>query len=244
MNHLQRTIMTGLILVISALEFGCGEHETNVPAVKLTASTVTSQTDATVHTHSVTIPFTDVSASPTTNSYQYRSSASNGHSHVIALSKQQVIDINNGMRLVITSSAPDSGTTHTHSWVIQGGELLYDKNCYNCHSNDNRGRAPMNVSFNGNQTDAIMNPGGAPTSTTAAAIPDPGYMPSATVSVYGAALYAANCAACHGAQATSAKQNRTFTQIKAAISNNSGGMSSFSGLTDSQLQAIATALAK
>jgi hypothetical protein len=139
MNYAKRIIVICAILAVTALEFGCGGgDETNPPTVKLTASAITSQSDATAHTHIVSLPFTDVSASPTTDIYQYRSETINGHSHVIAITKQQMIDLNNGMRLNLTSSAPITGAIHTHTWIIQGGDLLYDKNCYNCHSNNNR----------------------------------------------------------------------------------------------------------
>jgi mono/diheme cytochrome c family protein len=83
---------------------------------------------------------------------------------------------------------------------------------------------------------AVINPAGAPLSTSTAVTPDPNYSTSTVVSLDGSALYAANCAGCHGPLATSSKQNRTFSQIK-------GGMGSL-GLTDAQLQAIATALVK
>jgi len=243
MSNWYKIIAAALFLAVTLLASGCGENETNSPAVKLTASVVASQADATGHSHSVTIPFTDVSASPAVDIYQYRSEVTNGHSHVIALSKQQVIDLNNGMRLTLTSSAPDTGSNHTHTWVIQGGDTLYEKNCYNCHSNDKRGHTPMNVSFTTSQINAVINPAGAPLSNSAAATPDPNYIPSTIVSLDGAALYTANCATCHGPLTNSAKQNRTYAQIKAAISNN-GGMAYLSTLTDAQLQAIATALVK
>jgi CxxC motif-containing protein (DUF1111 family) len=165
------------LLVVATLQFGCGGGA-NAPAVKLTASAITSQTDTTTtHIHSVSIPFNDVSASPANAIYQYRTDATNGHSHVIALTKQQMIDINNGMRVTITSSSPNTGTDHTHSWNIQGGSLLYDKNCYNCHTNDKRGSNPMNVSFTASQTSAVVNPVGAPLSTSPAATPDPNFQP-------------------------------------------------------------------
>jgi mono/diheme cytochrome c family protein len=57
----------------------------------------------------------------------------------------------------------------------------------------------------------------------------------------GAAYYTANCAGCHGALASSQKLGATAAQIQAGIANVSG-MSSFSSLTASQLQAIASAL--
>jgi mono/diheme cytochrome c family protein len=243
MYYAKRFTIAFSLLTIAVLHVGCG-NKTNYPAVKLTASAITSQADATAHTHSVSIPFADVSAEPAAATYQYRSDSINGHSHVIAISSQQMIDVNSGMRLILTSSSADSGTNHTHNWSIQGGDVLYEKNCYNCHTNDNRGRNPMNVSFTASQTSAEKNPAGAPLSTSPAPTPDPDYLPSSVVSLDGTLLYAANCATCHGTLATSTKQNKTFTQIKSAITGNTGGMASVGALTDAQLQAIATVLVK
>ncbi|NVN91651.1 MAG: cytochrome c [Desulfuromonadales bacterium] len=245
MNYINKTLVIFYLVAVAALEFGCGEgNEAKAPAVLLTASTVASQADATAHTHMVTIPFTDVSVSPVSDTFQYRSSISDGHTHVIALTKQQVIDINNGMRVVLTSSVPNSGTSHTHTWGIQGGDLLYDKNCFNCHSYSKRGGNPMNVAFNPSQIFAVKNPAGAPLSTSPAATPDPNYVLSSGVSLDGVALYAANCASCHNQLATSTKLNRSFLQIKTAITSNSGGMASLGALSDAQIQAIAAALIK
>jgi mono/diheme cytochrome c family protein len=211
--------------------------------VKLTASTVASST-VIAHQHTVSIPFVDVSASPVSLIYQYRSDTVSGHSHVMALSQQQVIDLNNGMQMTLTSSDANTGAPHTHAWNIQGGSVLYEKNCYNCHSNDKRNQNPMNVSFNASQTNAVRSPGSAPVSTTVAAIPDPNYTPG-PVSLDGAALYAASCssASCHGPLATTNKPNRTALQIRAAITG-VGQMNSLGALTDAQLQAIAAVLVK
>lgn len=179
MNNAKKFAIAFTLLAVAALVFGCGQgsEESGVlsPASKLTASAVTSQIDVTAHTHVVRIPFKDVSAAPAADIFQYRSDTHNGHSHVIALSKQQMIDLNNGMRLVLTSSAPNTGTDHTHSWIILGGTLLYDKNCFNCHGNANRGRNPMNVSFTASQTSAEISPDTAPLSTSPPAIPDPNF---------------------------------------------------------------------
>lgn len=242
MDYVRKVAVLLSLVSITALLSGCGESESNAPAVKLTASTVTSQTDATSHTHTVTIPFVDISASPADATYQYRSDITNNHSHVIALSRQQMIDIYNGMQVTLTSSSPDAGTDHTHTWFIRGGDMLYDKFCYNCHSNGKRGHNPMNVSFNASQTSAEKNPGGAPFSTSPAATPDPNYMPSTAISLDGTYLYAALCESCHGVLVMSEKQNSSFSQIKTAIANNSGGMGSLGTLTDPQLEAIAAAL--
>ena len=245
MNYSKKYIAVFCVLAASVLQFGCGgEGGTNAPATKLTASIVASNADTTTHVHTVTIPFTDVSAAPASDVYQVRSDVSSGHSHVIAISKQQMIDLNNGMRLALISSTPNSGASHTHTWSVQGGSLLYEKNCYNCHTNDKRNHSPMNVSFNSSQTSAVINPGSAPLSASTAAIPDPNYSTSVVVSLDGASLYATNCSTCHGTLASSSKQNRTFAQIKAAISSNQGGMVSLGSLSDAQLQSISTALVK
>lgn len=68
---------------------------------------------------------------------------------------------------------------------------------------------------------------------------------STTVALDGAALYASNCAGCHGPLATSAKRGRTAAQIQAAI--NPGGVGAMGtaalrALTPAQVQAIATVL--
>lgn len=242
-----------IIIMITAMLGGCGEErEDNVPAVKLTASAAVSEPAADGHGHSVEIPFTDLNAAASTvELFQYRSS-DKGHSHVIALSKLQMIDLGNGLRISVISSAPSSGAAHTHIWNILGGNVLYDKNCYNCHTNDKRGKdqnkmekvelRPLSVA---SQIGAVINPGGEPLSTAAAAIPDPLFTSSAVL-LDGPTLYASNCSSssCHGSLASSAKSNRSFAQIKGAITNNSGGMASLGTLTDAQLQAIATALIK
>ncbi len=59
----------------------------------------------------------------------------------------------------------------------------------------------------------------------------------------GPALYANNCAVCHGPLETSSKLNRTASQIQVAIDANTGGMGSLSGLTPTEVQSIADALA-
>ena len=243
MNKGSKLLSICTLVAGALLQFGCGGGETNAPAVKLTASTINSQTDAnsSAHTHAVSIPFTDVSASPASGGYQYRSEVTNGHSHVIAISAAQMADLNNGMRLVLTSSAASPLDAHTHTWSIQGGDVLYEQNCYNCHSNDKRGHNPMNVTFNSSQAGAVVNPGSAQLSTATATVPDPNFQSATVVVLDGPALYAANCSRCHGALASSTKLNKNFAQIKGAISN-VGRMASLSNLTDAQIQAIASAL--
>ncbi len=60
--------------------------------------------------------------------------------------------------------------------------------------------------------------------------------------VDGAALYTSDCAACHGALASSAKAGATAAQIQGAIAS-VGAMQSFATLSAAEVQAIADALA-
>jgi predicted CxxxxCH...CXXCH cytochrome family protein len=66
-------------------------------------------------------------------------------------------------------------------------------------------------------------------------------MPIPTLAA-GAVLYAANCAGCHSALASSSKKGRTAAQIQAAINANLGNMGSLSSLNSGEVQAIADAL--
>jgi mono/diheme cytochrome c family protein len=230
---LKSFFVLALLVAVSTLLSGCGEDkEDNVPTTKLTASAVASETATDAHGHTVTIPFTDVSSSPALLS-QYRSSDTNGHSHVIALSKEQLTDLSSGMRLTVTSSTQN---THSHLWNISGGTVLYDKYCYNCHTNDKRGHNPMNVSFSASQINAVKNQAAAQLSTSPPVVPDPGYSTTVETSIDGVFLYGKYCASCHGQLVSSSKSNRSAAQIKT-------GMGSM-GLSDAQILAIATALKK
>ena len=151
--------------------------------------------------------------------------------------------LKSGLRVIVTSTAAADG--HTHTWEIQGGNVLYESICYNCHSNDKRGAAGMpgtNYTPLQSQRDALANPSAAPLSTAPAPNPTSTPTPSGTGAPDGAALYASNCAGCHGPLATSTKRGRSVSQIKSAIASPSTGMGYLGTLTDAQIQAIATAL--
>lgn len=62
--------------------------------------------------------------------------------------------------------------------------------------------------------------------------------------VDGAALYADNCADCHGALAASTKKGRTAAQIQQAIDGNTGNMGNLSSLSGEEVLAMAAALAQ
>jgi hypothetical protein len=84
-----------------------------------------------------------------------------------------------------------------------------------------------------------------PPPVTPPPVTPPPVTPPPPTGLDGAALYAANCAACHGtisAIRSMPVSNRTVAGIRSAISNNRGGMGSLTTLTDAQLQAIVDAM--
>ena len=168
---LKRMVSAAALALVLVNLTGCGEG-TNTPSTKLTASTVASDSTAN-HTHTVNIPFSDLGG---TKSVNYRSSIISGHSHVIALSGGQLTDLNNGLRVVVTST-PAATDGHTHTWNILGGNMVYESICYNCHSNDKRGVSQMNSSQPPlqSQKNALQSPSTQPTSQADSIIPDPNF---------------------------------------------------------------------
>lgn len=73
--------------------------------------------------------------------------------------------------------------------------------------------------------------------------PGPGPTPPPPTAAEGALLYDVNCVACHGPLAASQVRGESARDIQEAIAENEGGMGALSGLTFTQLQAIAAALA-
>lgn len=80
-------------------------------------------------------------------------------------------------------------------------------------------------------------PTSVPTPTTTP-MPSPTPVPATS----GAALYAGNCQGCHGPLASSSQRGSSSSEIQKAIAKNKGGMGSLSGLSSTQIKAIACAL--
>ncbi len=127
------------------------------------------------------------------------------------------------------------------------GPTLYADNCAGCHgslansSKAGRTAAQIQAAINNNTGGMgyLSTLNSAEVQAIAAALPAP---PPPPVTPDGPALYAGNCAGCHGSLANSSKAGRTAAQIQAAINNNTGGMGYLSTLTSAEVQAIAAAL--
>jgi cytochrome c5 len=237
-NNLKSSLAVASMAVALAILGGCGGGDgSDKPAVQLSASEVTSGM-ANAHTHTVSIPFSDLG---TTVQVNYTSGSTSGHTHLIALSPQQISDLITGMRVIVTSTAAPDG--HTHTWEIMGGNILYESKCYNCHGNGKRGSSKMpGTSYTplASQQAALANPSAAPLSTSPAVTPDITPPPPPTLD--GAALYSLNCSTCHGPLTTSSKRGSSVTQVKNSIATPSTGMGSLNTLTDAQIQAIVDAI--
>jgi mono/diheme cytochrome c family protein len=161
-----------------------------------------------------------------------------------------------------TGTSAGTSSTSTPSAQLSAGAALYATNCAKCHgaitsttiaspASLSKIKSAISANFGGMSmfsamsdadlqsiADAVNNPSAATTTP----VPAPAPTPAPTPAFDGAAYYTANCAGCHGALASSAKLGATAAQIQAGIAS-VGGMSSFSTLTATQIQAIATALA-
>lgn len=140
--------------------------------------------------------------------------------------------------------------------LILDGPALYADNCSGCHgpvaTSSKKGITLArlqsaisnnigNMGFLGNLTTeqqqslvgVLVAAAPAPTPT-----PAPGPAPVSD----GSALYATNCAGCHGSLASSSKKGITIARLQAAIASNTGGMGNLSALSVSDVQALVTVL--
>ena len=171
---LKRMVTVAALGMALANLAGCGGGETNSPSTQLTASTVTS-TSVNDHSHSASIPFSDLAG---TSNKSYRTSVINGHSHVIALAAGQLSDLQKGLNVRVTSSVSyPASDGHTHTFTIYGGNIVYESICYNCHSNDKRGKSQMNSTQPPlqSQKNALANPTAQAYSSVSPVIPDPNF---------------------------------------------------------------------
>ncbi|MBI3563062.1 MAG: c-type cytochrome [Gammaproteobacteria bacterium] len=165
-----------------------------------------------------------------------------GSSYTVTLAVQDAKNITGvASTIVVISATPPPPPTD--------GAALYATYCRSCHgalatsTKLNRTITQIQTAINTN-AGGVMGTLNGLTPTQVQAIADA--LVSTTPpppATDGATLYANNCQSCHGALATSTKLNRTAAQIQTAIAGNAGGvMGSLSGLTATQIQAIATAL--
>jgi len=129
------------------------------------------------------------------------------------------------------------------------GAALYNNNCASCHGSlDNSQVSGSSASKIQNAIDGnkgsmgyLSTLSGAEVQMIADALNGVTTTPPGTTD--GAALYASDCAGCHGSLSSSSKAGRSAAAIQGAIDGNVGGMGYLSILTTTEVQAIADALA-
>lgn len=92
---------------------GCGGGGGDSAPAAATGFNAASSVDF-QHSHTITIPFTDLT-SPPSGGAQYTSDGAT-HVHTVTLTQQQLTDINNSQTVAVVSNADASG--HTHTWTI------------------------------------------------------------------------------------------------------------------------------
>ena len=158
------------------------------------------------------------------------------------------MSIRSGLTPTEVQAIADALVTATPPAPVTDGPTLYANNCATCHG-------PLASSSKLNKTvsditNAISSNFGGMGSLNSLTTSQIQAIADALVSVTpplppptdGQTLYANNCEGCHGPLATSSKLNKTASQIQTAIDTNIGGMSIRSGLTPTEVQAIADAL--
>jgi mono/diheme cytochrome c family protein len=155
----------------------------------------------------------------------------------------------------ITSALNATTPPGTAPVVSADGAALYASYCASCHGTlANSGKSGATLARLQNAISA--NSGGMGTLTTLSvtqvqaiitaltpSTPTPTPTPIPAPTADGTALYASNCASCHGALAASTKGGASAAGIQSAISANLGGMGSLSTLNSVQVAAIGKALA-
>jgi mono/diheme cytochrome c family protein len=145
------------------------------------------------------------------------------------------------------SAASPSGSisTSTPASTVDGA-ALYGTNCAGCHgalaTSTKKGATAAQIQIRMYTTpysNSTLTAGEVQAIADALSLTQP-TTTTPTQGVDGAALYAANCASCHGALATSAKKGVTAAQIQVRMSNTPYSTRT---LTAAEVQAIAAALA-
>ncbi len=142
----------------------------------------------------------------------------------------------------------DALVTTTPPPTPTDGPTLYANHCATCHqplassTKLNRTATQIQAAIDGNTGGMNSLNGLTPTEVQSIADALVSTAPPPPAPTDGQTLYANNCAGCHNDLATSTKLNRSAAQIQAAIDADTGGMGIRSGLTPTEVQAIADAL--
>ncbi len=142
----------------------------------------------------------------------------------------------------LSSLAPDEiQAIATSLATVPRGASLYASNCVACHGGLSS-TAKAGADSTTIQNAITANTGGMGTFATLTPVQVQAIASALTVAPAGTALYAGNCAACHGVITASAKFGADSSRIQNAIGGDTGGMGALSALTLDDIQAISAVL--
>jgi mono/diheme cytochrome c family protein len=146
-----------------------------------------------------------------------------------------------GMGYLATLTATEIQAIVTTIAPVPTGAAIYASNCLSCHGGLST-TLKAGADITRIQNAIASNTGGMGILSTLAPLQVQAVASALAVTTTGTALYASNCAGCHGVITTSTKIGADITRIQNAIINNTGGMGSFFALLATDIQAIAAVL--
>lgn len=146
-----------------------------------------------------------------------------------------------GMGFLATLTPAEIQAIATAIAPVPTGAALYQSNCFGCH-----GGLSTTAKAGANVTRILIaitaNSGGMSFLSTLTPLQLQAIAATLAVATTGTALYAANCAGCHGVIAASVKSGAGFSRVQNAINSNTGGMGYLSTLTAADIESITAVL--
>jgi hypothetical protein len=139
-------LLTLCLVMTSAILTGCGDSEKDEEngGPQPTTITTTSNADATGHVHDIEFQLDDFSNPPPAG-VTYTSTVTDGHSHNLSLTNEQLSDVYGGQNTDVTSSV-SGAPAHSHVWTLHSGNILYKQNCARCHGSGKLGTPANQIS--------------------------------------------------------------------------------------------------
>ena len=146
-----------------------------------------------------------------------------------------------GMSFLAALTADNVKAISTALAPVSTGAAIYATNCLSCHGGLST-TLKAGADITRIQNAIASNTGGMGILSTLVPLQVQAIASALAVTTTGTALYASNCAGCHGVITASAKIGADISRIQNAIINNTGGMGSYSTLLATDIQAIASVL--
>jgi mono/diheme cytochrome c family protein len=232
------------IIIIGLLLAGCGSNTSKGNAGVTDSSGVTNVAGKTVAALATVAPLPDGAA-------LYAGNCAGCHGALTSSTKigadttriqNSITGNSGGMGYLATLTQTEIQAIATAMSPVPVGAALYKSNCLGCH-----GGLTTTIKAGADssriQNAVTGNIGGMGFLAMLSPLQVQAIAATLAIAPTGTALYASNCAGCHGAIATSVKIAADFSRTLNAINNNTGGMGYLATLTAADIQAITAVLA-